>query len=133
MRDIYDGNIHTTMSNSDNDPMLLSPPLTAFSNESLASTSPPHTKRASISSETTSVSTSTAAMDIIKGFESWTEEDDKILMAHVLSRYSGARWEEAVSKLNHQHTVRGCKRRWEMLRDLLLRGATQTGIQGWSL
>lgn len=67
----------------------------------------------------------------MKGFETWTIEEDKILMAHVLTRLSGCRWNEAQLKLKNKHTAEDCEKRWEILKDLLIRGAAKTGTRGW--
>ncbi|GAA5802975.1 hypothetical protein HPULCUR_008450 [Helicostylum pulchrum] len=69
--------------------------------------------------------------DIIKGYETWTIEDDKILMAHVLTRLSGCRWQEAALKLRGRHSANVCEKRWQVLRDLMIRGANKSGTQGW--
>lgn len=67
----------------------------------------------------------------IKGFETWTIEEDKILMAHVLTRLSGCRWNEAELKLRGKHKAEDCEKRWQILKDLLIRGAAKTGTRGW--
>ncbi|KAG2197048.1 hypothetical protein INT47_009764 [Mucor saturninus] len=69
--------------------------------------------------------------ETIRGFESWTVEDDKILMAHVLTRLSGCRWQEAALKLRGKHSATTCEKRWQVLRDLLIRGADKSGTRGW--
>lgn len=69
--------------------------------------------------------------ETIRGFESWTIEDDKILMAHVLTRLSGCRWQEAELKLRGKHSAIVCEKRWQVLRDLLIRGADKSGTRGW--
>lgn len=67
----------------------------------------------------------------IRGYEPWTMDDDKILMAHVLTRLSGCRWKEAEAKLRGRHSANHCEERWEILRNLLVRGANKTGTIGW--
>lgn len=69
--------------------------------------------------------------ETIRGYESWTIEDDKILMAHVLTRLSGCRWQEAALKLRGKHSPTVCEKRWQVLRDLLIRGADKSGTRGW--
>lgn len=69
--------------------------------------------------------------ETIKGFELWTLEDDKILMAHVLTRLSGCRWQEAELKLSGRHSALVCEKRWLVLRDLIIRGADKSGTLGW--
>jgi hypothetical protein len=69
--------------------------------------------------------------DSIRGYEAWTMEDDRILMAHVLTRLSGCRWKEAEAKLRGRHSAARCEERWEILRNLLIRGADKTGTIGW--
>ncbi|KAI8076481.1 uncharacterized protein B0P05DRAFT_546032 [Gilbertella persicaria] len=68
---------------------------------------------------------------MIRGYETWTMEDDKILMAHVLTRLSGGRWQEVSTKLRSKHSPELCEKRWEVLRDLLVRGADKSGTRGW--
>ncbi|KAI9486391.1 MAG: hypothetical protein EXX96DRAFT_473398 [Benjaminiella poitrasii] len=74
---------------------------------------------------------SSPKQDSIRGFEAWTLEDDKILMAHVLTRLSGCRWKEAAAKLRGRHSAELCEKRWETLKDLLIRGARKSGTRGW--
>ncbi|KAI8997220.1 hypothetical protein BDB01DRAFT_770297 [Pilobolus umbonatus] len=62
---------------------------------------------------------------------SWSKEEDKILMTHVLTRLSGCRWKEAEAKLKGKHTADSCEKRWNMLRDLLIRGAHKSSTAGW--
>ncbi|KAI8643495.1 hypothetical protein BD408DRAFT_414667 [Parasitella parasitica] len=69
--------------------------------------------------------------EFIRGYETWTMDDDKILMAHVLTRLSGCRWKEAEAKLRGKHSADVCEKRWEVLRSLLIRGANKSGTQGW--
>ncbi|KAI9273615.1 hypothetical protein BY458DRAFT_473973 [Sporodiniella umbellata] len=61
----------------------------------------------------------------------WTVEEDKILMAHLLTRLSSERWNEAVAKLKGRHDSASCKKRWEKLRCNLLKGAHKSGTHGW--
>ncbi|KAG1148688.1 hypothetical protein G6F38_003329 [Rhizopus arrhizus] len=61
--------------------------------------------------------------------EHWTAEEDKILMAHLLTRLSSERWPEAVAKLQGKHDIKSCKERWELLRQLLLKGAEKSGTR----
>jgi hypothetical protein len=77
------------------------------------------------------LSTNEGPEAIIKGYETWTMEDDKILMAHVLTRLSGCRWKEAELKLRGRHSATVCENRWQVLRDLLIRSADKSGTQGW--
>ncbi|KAL9539557.1 hypothetical protein MBANPS3_010194 [Mucor bainieri] len=69
--------------------------------------------------------------EFIRGYETWTMDDDKILMAHVLTRLSGCRWQEAEAKLRGKHSADVCEKRWEVLRSLLIRGANKSGTRGW--
>lgn len=69
--------------------------------------------------------------DSIRGYETWTMDDDKVLMAHVLTRLSGCRWNEAEAKLRGRHSAAHCEKRWQLLRNLLIRGADKTGTRGW--
>ncbi|OBZ85378.1 hypothetical protein A0J61_06578 [Choanephora cucurbitarum] len=68
---------------------------------------------------------------VIRGYETWTMEEDKLLMAHVLTRLHGGRWEEASSKLKGKHSPKVCQQRWEVLRNLLMHGANKSGTRGW--
>lgn len=61
----------------------------------------------------------------------WTMEEDKILMAHVLTRLTSERWPEAVAKLKGRHDIVDCQQRWELLKELLLKGADKSGTRGW--
>ncbi|CEP18648.1 hypothetical protein [Parasitella parasitica] len=69
--------------------------------------------------------------EFIRGYEKWTMDDDRILMAHVLTRLSGCRWKEAEAKLRGRHSADVCEKRWEVLRSLLISGANKSGTQGW--
>ncbi|CAO3613588.1 unnamed protein product [Mucor hiemalis] len=93
--------------------LIHSPPLSESSNNSSSSASPQ------------------MEYQVIKGFESWTIEEDKILMAHVLTRLSGCRWKEAELKLRGKHSAQVCEQRWQQLRDLLIHGADKSGTRGW--
>ncbi|KAI7906973.1 uncharacterized protein BX663DRAFT_494387 [Cokeromyces recurvatus] len=68
---------------------------------------------------------------IIKGFEAWTIEDDRILLTHVLTRLSKCRWKEAEAKLKGRHSAELCEKRWELLRNLLIRSTQKSGTRGW--
>ncbi|KAI9275417.1 hypothetical protein BY458DRAFT_507383 [Sporodiniella umbellata] len=61
----------------------------------------------------------------------WTVDQDKILMTHLLTRLSSERWPELVEKLKGKHTVLDCKKRWELLRGLVLKGTQKSGTNGW--
>lgn len=107
------------------------------SQDSIVYHSPPLSDSSSSSSigghspKLSSAEEANAAAATIKGYETWTMEDDKILMAHVLTRLSGCRWKEAELKLRGRHNAVICEQRWQVLRDLLIRGANKSGTRGW--
>lgn len=103
--------------------LIHSPPLSESSNNGSSSSSS--------SSNSSNSASPHMGYQVIKGFETWTIEEDKILMAHVLTRLSGCRWKEAELKLRGRHSAEVCEQRWQQLRDLLIRGADKSGTRGW--
>ncbi|ORX51645.1 hypothetical protein DM01DRAFT_1337149 [Hesseltinella vesiculosa] len=58
----------------------------------------------------------------IRGYELWTNDDDLLLLQHVLCRLQLGNWRELEAKFEGRHTARLCNARWHYLRDQLLRG-----------
>ncbi|KAL1934278.1 hypothetical protein VTP01DRAFT_6460 [Rhizomucor pusillus] len=61
----------------------------------------------------------------------WTEDDDRLLLQHVLSRLRGGKWHELEQKLEGRHTADECVERWETLSHILLRTINKTGTKTW--
>ncbi|KAI9319959.1 hypothetical protein BX666DRAFT_1351319 [Dichotomocladium elegans] len=57
----------------------------------------------------------------IRGYERWTEEDDKMLMGYILKRMRGDNWNNLAARFGGRHSSSCCKQRWEYLQRRLLK------------
>ncbi|KAI8339048.1 hypothetical protein BC941DRAFT_421966 [Chlamydoabsidia padenii] len=67
----------------------------------------------------------------IRGYEQWTQNDDLVLLQHVLSRLQLGNWRELEIKFQGRHTARLCNARWNYLRTHLLKGIDQADPSLW--
>jgi hypothetical protein len=67
----------------------------------------------------------------IRGYELWTQEDDMMLLQHILTRLRLGNWRELEMKFQGRHTARLCNARWNYLRAHLLKGIDQADASLW--